>query len=82
MLSQARIIAKKFVRNHVTSSCAASEKSIFKMNYHLEKAKKNKQKVKKIELSDEYLESFVFCDNVTKNKSDNKKEEKYDDFIY
>ena len=44
MLSQARIIVRKFVRTHITSSCAASEKSIFKMNYHIEKAKQEKEK--------------------------------------
>ena len=77
MLSQARIIAKKFVRNHVTSSCAASEKSIFKMNYHLEKAKQQKESKKKV--SDKNLYSFVSDDNITKDKSEKKKS---DDFIY
>lgn len=69
MLFQFRIVTKNFIRNHSVSSCAASEKSIFKMNYHEEKAKQEN----KTELSEEYLASFVFCDNITPAKYDKKK---------
>ena len=75
MLSQVRIITKKFIRNHSISSCAASEKSIFKMNYHKEKAKQEN----KTELSEEHLASFVLCDNITPDKSDKKKDD--DDYL-
>ena len=74
MLSQVRIITKKFIRNHSISSCAASEKNIFKMNYHKEKAKQENKK----EL-EEHLSSFVFCDNITPDKSDKKKDD--DDYL-
>ena len=44
MLSLSVGFRRIFARSHITISCAASEKSIFKYNYHLNKAKAKDEK--------------------------------------